>query len=227
MSNESQNLTTPATEPGTSIEKFKSAEERDNAYLELEKFSRTQSQRLADLEKKFETIQQPANQEHDNRSFTDLYPGQAQQPSNQETELASRLLTKPSEVLREHAQMVRQQTMREVQVYLANQALVNKFKQENPDLAKHEEIVGIFVGKQDEKLSPAERLKKAIPEARAYLASIATSNPAQAQLDPSTFVETPASGNAAPIVNPAPASDEDELSELIRERTAIRMKKRI
>src|SRR5688500_1080557 len=106
MIDESQDPATQDSGSGTSIEKFKgSPEERDRAYLELEKLSYSQTQRLSDLEKKLEQMEQMQHQAApaDHRSFTDLYPAAQPQLDRRETELASRLLTKPSEVLKQHA----------------------------------------------------------------------------------------------------------------------------
>lgn len=229
MANEPQNPTTPESGAGsdaTGIAKFKTPEERDRAYLELEKFSHSQAQRLADLEKKLEAIDTsaPAPDPYQGRTFTQMYPSQ-QERDQRETELASRLLTKPSEVLREHAQMVRQETIKEMQHMVTNLDAINRFKSDNPDLAKHEEIVAMFVRKQPENLAPAERLRRAAPEARKYISEIAkTSTPTQTPLDPSTYVEAPTSRPApsAPAVEP---TEEDDLSSWIRERSAIQQKK--
>ena len=230
MANEPLDPTTQDSGQGTSIEKFKSPEERDRAYKELEKFSHVQAQRLADLEKKLESLEQPQHQpQEDYRSFTDLYPAAQPQLDQRETELASRLLTKPTQVLREHAEYVRQQTMREVESMVSNMDAVNRFKNENPDLARHEEIVAMFVRKQPSNLSPAERLKRAAPEARSYLASIAKSSvSASPTLDPSTYVEAPTSRPSQSTASVAQEpSEEDELSEMIRERSALQQKRRL
>lgn len=217
---------------GTSIEKFKSHEDRDKAYLELEKLANAQAQRMADMEKKMADFEAaaytpPAN---DGRSFTDLYPAtQPQQPQDTETQLASRLLTKPSDVLREHAEFVRKQTMQEVAQYMEGQNMVSQFKASNPDLAPHEEIVAMYVRKQPSNLSPAERLKRAAPEARKYLASIANkAQPASASLDPASFVEAPTSQPSSTVAAPAaPTTEEDELSEFLRDRAALQAKRRL
>jgi hypothetical protein len=225
----------PATQDsgsGTSIEKFTSPEARDQAYLELEKLSYSQTQRLADLEKKLEAMevmQQQASPQ-DQRSFTDLYPSQQPQVDKRETELASRILTRPSEVLREHAQYVRRETLKEVQQEMQAQRAIDRFQVENPDLARHEDIVSIYVRRQPDNLTPAERLKRAAPEVRKYLADIAKGNNQQAsqQLDPATYVESPTSHpSGAPAAPAQPQSQEDELSEMIRERHAIQDKKRL
>jgi len=227
MSTEPQAPTTPESGPGTSIEKFKTPEDRDKAYLELESFSKEQARRLSDLEKSIEQLT-PRQQEQDNRSFTDLYPAAQPAQDQRETELASRLLTRPSEVLRQHAEYVRAEARKEFAQHLSAMEAVNTFKSSNPDLAKHEEIVTMFVRKQPDNLSHSERLKRAAPEARAYLRSIAgTSNPAT-NLDPSTYVEAPSQqggSTAAPVA--AQPSEEDELTEMIKERSAIQAKKRL
>jgi len=231
MEIEPQIPATPESGSGTSIEKFKTPEERDRAYVELEKLTYSQTQRLADLESKLDQMAQvqPQAAPADNRSFTDLYPGQPQL-DKQETELASRLLTRPSEVLRQHAEMVRRETMREVQGELHAARAIDRFQIDNPDLVKHEDLVGLYVRKQPTNLSPAERLKRAAPEVRKYLASIAGSHQQSASqsLDPNTYVESPASGqSAAPSAPAAPASQEDELSEFIKERAALQQSKRL
>jgi hypothetical protein len=226
MANEPQNPATQDSGSGTSIEKFKSTEDRDKAYLELERFSHTQAQRLAELERKLESIEQPPVEQQDNRSFTDLYPARPQ-VDQRETELASRLLTKPSEVLREVAAYARQEAIRETQMAMQARDTIARFQADNPDLARHEEIVAMFVRKQPENLSPSERLRRAAPEARKYLSDIAKNiNPQSAQLDPETYVESPtsrSSGSSQPVVEEQ--SDEDELTQMIRDREALQQKK--
>lgn len=231
MANEPLEPTTPESGAGTSIEKFKTPEERDKAYLELESFSREQARRLADLEKKLETIETVPTQPQPDpygRSFTDLYPSR-QQLDQRETELASRLLTKPTEVLREHAEMVRKQTMQEVSQQLAAQQAIHSFQVSNPDLAKHEEIVAMFVRRQPENLSPTERLRRAAPEARKYIAELVKTNPSVSPaLDPATYVESPTQRPSGQTIAPAPEpSEADDLTEFIRERSAIQQKKRL
>ena len=228
MANEPQ-ATTPESGAATSIEKFKTPEERDKAYLELEKFSHTQAQRLADLEKKLdEFAAQPQPQAQDNRSFTDMYPGARPNVDQNETELASQLLTRPSEVLKRHAEYVRQQTLREAQALIAAQDAVNRFRTDHPDLAKHEEIVTMFVNKQPTNLPASERLKRAIPEVRSFINGIAKgSNPATPNLDPATYVEAPSSQAAVPTATPVQEQPDDELSDFIKERSAWQAKKRL
>lgn len=233
MAIESQDPATQGSGSDTSIEKFKSAEERDRAYLELEKLSYSQTQRMADLEKKLEQMEQmqlqAAPAQEDNRSFTDLYPSAQPRLDQRETELASRLLTKPSQVLREHAEWVRNESRREFQQELQAQRAIDRFQIENPDIAKHEDLVAIYVRKQPENLSPAERLRRAAPEVRKYLADIAKSNQSAAPtLDASTYVESPTSQPSGATSAPAAApTQEDELTEMIRERSAIQAKKRL
>ena len=223
MSDETQtDPTTPSTmEPGTTgIEKFKTGGDRDKAYLELEKQNSDQARRLAEVEAKIEAYNSaPAPQPE--RSFTDQYPTH-KTDEQREAELASRLLTKPSEVLR----LVREETMREVQSLRANERIVERFQREHPDLAKHEEIVAMFVRKQPDNLSADQRLKLAVPEARRYLASIAAPNTnQQATLDPAAYVESPTQRPSASGTPTAEPTEDDELSALIRERSALQQKK--
>jgi hypothetical protein len=233
MANEPQNPQNPVEDgPGTSIEKFKTSEERDRAYLELEKFSKTQAREMAEMKQRMEQWEsqyaQPAPQ--DNRSFTDLYPSQQQYQQQvqgidqREQELASRLLTRPSEVLRQ----LRQEANRDAMALVTNLDAINRFKADNPDLAKHDELVGVYVRRQPENLPPHERLRRAAPEVRKYLQSIAKSGHQQPiELDPDSYIEAPTQRAAPPAPPPAPPSEEDELTELIRERTAIAAKKRL
>jgi hypothetical protein len=232
MAIESQDPATQTSGSETSIEKFKTAEDRDKAYTELEKLSYSQTQRLAELEKKLDhamEMQQQAAAPVDNRSFTDMYPSREAQ-DKRETELASRILTNPSRVLQEHAESVRQQTLREVSQLMATQNAIARFQTKNPDLANHEDLVTIYVRKQPESLSPSERLDRAGQEVRKYLGSIVKGNNQQSQdkLDPSTYVESPTSQPSGTASAPAAApSQEDDLTEMIRERNALQAKKRL
>lgn len=233
MANEPLNPTTPPVEPGegTSIEKFKTGKDRDQAYLELEAKSRENDRRLAELEQQLErvsTAHQP--DPYAGRSFTDLYPGtQPGQGVDPEHQLASRLLTRPTEVLKDVYQRAVNDTMAQVTTYMQQQDLVNRFKNENPDLARHEEIVAMYVRRQPQNLSSEERLRRAAPEARRYINDIAKAGGGQgASLDPASYVEAP-SGQRTPVTAPVTKepSDDDELSEAIRERNAFQQKRRL
>ena len=121
------------SEPGTGIEKFKTAAERDKAYLELESQNRDQARRLADIEAKLDAVSAPQqyapHAPQDQRSFTDQYPSQ-KSDNEREAELAARLLTRPSEVLRDIERRTREQVMSEVRAHSANEAVVNRFRSE-------------------------------------------------------------------------------------------------
>lgn len=226
MADETQVPTTPAgSEPGTSIEKFKTPEDRDKAYLELEKQNSEQARRLADVEARLEAfaVMAPPAQPAPQPSFTDLYPSQKTN-QEREQELAARLLTRPTEVLETYGRRVREDTLNEVRAQLDNERLVNRFRSDHPDLAPHEEIVAMFVRKQPENLPSAHRLKLAIPEARKYLATLA-GKPVTQTLDPSTYVEAPTQRPSAPATVAAEPSEEDELTASIRERAALMQKK--
>lgn len=227
MSEETQSspTTQAADGPGTEIEKFKTAADRDKAYLELETQNRDQARRLADIEAKLDayssmTQAQPVQPE---RSFTEQYPSQ-KSDSEREAELAAKLLTRPSEVLRDLRRQTREEVMNEVRAHSANEAVVNRFRAEHPDLARHEEIVAMYVRKQPDNLSSEQRLRLAIPEARKYLASIA-GTPSTTTLDPAAYVESPTQRSQPQVATPTEPSDEDELTQLIRERAAIQQKR--
>jgi hypothetical protein len=212
----------PIEEPGTGIEKFKTAQDRDKAYLELEKKSRSDSQRLADLESKLEQladmqVSSRAPQTEDRKEFSDEYKNQEQLK-----QFWSRFASKPDEVFKEREE----QLMGRVMAVMETRSAVQDFKEKNPDLAKHEDLVTIFVKKQPANLSPAERLKKAAPEARKYLAELARSGAASKEdtLDTDAFVESP-SGNresSAPVVKDD--QEGDPLAEAIKAHSTQRMK---
>jgi len=99
---------------------------------------------------------------------------------------------------------------------------VSDFKTKHPDLAQYEEIVSVFVQRQPSNLSPRDRLERAAPEARKMIASIAQKGAPKGadNIDPSTFVESPSgSRDGAPRSSaPTQKSEEDELSEYMKER---------
>lgn len=205
---------------GTAISKFKSAQDRDNAYLELEKKSRLDSQRLADLEAKLEqlatlTSQGSQRQEEDQRSFTDEYKSQ-----DEVKKFWARFAVKPEEVFQEREN----QMMGRMMAVIETKSAVEDFKNKNPDLAKHEELVSIFVKKQPTNLSPAERLKKAAPEARKYLAELARSGVSSQEdkLDAETFVESPSNARESVPAARSKEENDDPLAEVIREHSARR-----
>jgi hypothetical protein len=226
MSEETQGTPQPeGTGPDTAIEKFKTGADRDKAYLELETQNRDQARRLADIEAKLDAYGSMASQPapEPQRSFTDLYPSQ-KSDNEREAELAAKLLTRPSEVLRDIERRTREEVMREVRAHSANEAVVNRFRIEHPDLAKHEEIVAMYVRKQPDNLSSDQRLRLAIPEVRKYLASIAGTS-STPTLDPAAYVESPTQRSSAAPAVATEASDEDELTTLIRERAALQQKR--
>lgn len=219
---EHQEGTTPP-EDGTQIPKFKSAEERDAAYIELEKRAHSQSQELAELKRKMDDfeaskeVQRPAQGEQ----FTDVYKSQEELKKFWE-----RFAAKPQEVFGEWAS----QTMKAVEERIAYRDhardAVAEFKAKNPDLAPYEEIVGMFVQRQPENLSARDRLERAAPEARKMIASIAQrgSNSPQGMQDPNTFVEPP-SGTRTSGAPKATAKEENAVDEYLREQAEIAFKR--
>jgi hypothetical protein len=224
--------TTSESEAGTSIEKFKTPADRDKAYLELEKLSLDQARRLSDMEKKLDDFASyvPQAPQQDQRNFTDMYPSR-QDVDRKEAELAAKLLTKPTEVLADVARRAREETLQEVAVQMANMDAVNRFKSDFPDLAKHEEIVAMFVRRQPHNLTPAERLKRAAPEARKYLSEIANTNPNKQPngFSPDVYVEAPSGSERAPqggTTEKEPSAEED-LNDFLSSRRARQQKHRL
>lgn len=221
------NVTDDGSDAGTSIEKFKTAEDRDRAYLELEKKTRTQDQTMAELQEKVDQLaalaasrQTPEDQlEKRGSDFADTYKSQ-----DELKKFWERFASKPQEVFQE----LQEKTVQAVRNEMLARDAVNEFKREFPDLAKHEELVSIFVNKTDPKLSPRDRLRKAAPEARKYLAELARSGQGKEgdTLDSDAFVESPSgSRDVAPKSTPKPSTEQDELAEVIKEHSNTMFKK--
>jgi polyhydroxyalkanoate synthesis regulator phasin len=208
------------SEAGTAISKFKTAQDRDNAYLELEKKTRLDSQRLADLEAKLEqladmSVSQGAPRQEERREFSDEYKNQEQLK-----QFWSRFASKPDEVFAEREERI----INRVRAEMTTRSAIEEFKSKNPDLAKHEELVTIFVQKQPTNLSPAERLKKAAPMARAYLAELAqgASSSKEDSFNSEAFVESPSGSREGAPSKKDEEETLDPLAEAIREHSLRR-----
>lgn len=208
---------------GTSIEKFKTGKERDKAYLESEKQLRAQGQKMADLETKVDQLasiaaSRQADAEPQQERITDTYKSQEELKRFWE-----RFATKPQDVFDE---VVERAVVRSRAETLARDA-IQDFKRENPDLAKHEDLVSNFVGKTDPRKSPRDRLRLAAPEVRKYIAELAKGGSrTESELDANAFVERPSgsrdSGQHAITEEP---SNEDELALAIKEHSNQMAKK--
>lgn len=214
--------TESSEDAGTSIEKFKTGKERDKAYLEAEKQLRFQSQKMADLESKVDQLasvaaSKQADAEQQER-FTDTYKSQEELKHFWE-----RFATKPQEIREE---WIQEAVVRARNELVARDA-IQDFKRDNPDLAKHEDLVSTFVGKTDPKKSPRERLRLAAPEVRKYIAELAKGgSKTEAEVDTNAFVEGPSgsrdSGQRTTTTEP---SEEDELALAIKEHSNLMAKK--
>jgi len=208
---------------GTSIEKFKTGKERDKAYLELEKHSSRQNQKMADLEAKVDQLASiAASKQADEQpeKFSDTYKSQEELKRFWE-----RFATKPQEVFEE---VVEKAVGRSRVESLAREA-IQDFKRDNPDLARHEDLVSSFVARTDPKKAPRERLRLAAPEVRKYIAELAKGGSrSEEKLDADTFVEGPSgsrdSGQRSTVSEP---SEEDELALALKEHSALMAKKMI
>jgi hypothetical protein len=224
-------------EAGTSIEKFKSGEERDKAYVELEKFTRSQGEQLATLQKQLEDLNLTLHQrQSDDRSYGDYsrytYPGQPETVygNDPQSDVKRRFYVDPIQVIDEKLQHTASKVIQAVEERMAHQEMVHSFKLDNPDLVKHEPLVASFVRRQDPRLPPHEKLSRAAKEARAYLAEVARGGSPQSQgPNPDAYVETP-TGHRAPQTAPKsePAySIDDEVSEYVKTHATTRDKRRI
>lgn len=222
---EQQDATTPESNDGTQIPKFKSAEDRDAAYLALEKKSHETAQELAEMKRRMEDFQaSQAMQPAEPKEFTDVYK------SNEELKkFWDRFAQKPHEVFGEWAQQTLSAFEQRQSIKDAARDAITDFKQKHPDLAPYEDIVSIYVQRQPANLSAREKLERAAPEARKMITQIAQKSPAPAhQLDASTYVEAP-SGNrqgVPTVAAPVAKTEEDALSEYLKERSDYRAGKR-
>lgn len=225
----------PAGDAGTSIEKFKSAEDRDKAYLELEKVTRTQAEAMANMQRQVEeltlTIGSRDQGQQDQGGYYDQGYGRGQtshQVPNQQ-DVLRRFYSDPMGVIDEKLQHHAATVLTAIDQRLANQEMVADFKRENPDLIKHEDLVASFVRKQAPNIPPKERLTRASKDARAYLSDIARGGQGgqqQAHVDPNTYVEAPSGQGTTPALSPAPEpSQEDEVTKWIKERETMRHKR--
>ena len=221
--------TTPETPEGTQIPKFKSAEDRDRAYLELEKRAHETAQELSEMKRKLEDFsssvqmqqQAPAAPE---QSFTDAY-----KTPDELKKFWENFAQRPQEVFNQWRQDTINEIRKEQMVREMARDAVSDFKAKHPDLAQYEEIVSIFVQRQPQNLSARERLERAAPEARKMIASIAQKGGSQPQhQDPSTYVESPsANRDGAPKIQPKPVTEESDLAEYLRETREYQAKKAV
>ncbi|MCI0526264.1 MAG: hypothetical protein L0Y56_02250 [Nitrospira sp.] len=218
-----EGATTSESEGGTSISKFKSAEDRDKAYLELEQRSTVQAQELAEMKRQMEdfrsSVAQRTDSQEDQRQFTDVYKSQ-----DQLKKFWERFASSPDEVFQEREQKLLNAWEQRQAIKDAARDAVAEFKIKHPDLAPYEEIVSVYVQRQPQNLTPRERLERAAPEARKMIAGIAQkgSSAGGQATDPATYVEAPSGSrqSVAKATPPVAESEEDILSEYIKERRA-------
>jgi len=98
-----------------------------------------------------------------------IQPSREEKPSEP---IGDRLLENPDEVLAEREKKIREDLTKEFNAKLYYQQLATKFRQENPDLAPHEDLVALFMNKTDLSKSTEERLKNAIEMTRNYITKI-------------------------------------------------------
>ena len=134
----------PVGDEGTTIPKFKSAEDRDKAYLELETRSTTQAQELADMKRTMEDYKASvANQQQapqDTRSFTDQYKSQEDLKK-----FWSEFAEKPQEVFGGWARQTMAEMENRISIRETARDSIADFKGKNPDLAPYDEIMSIYV----------------------------------------------------------------------------------
>ena len=219
-------------EPGlpveeTGIEKFKSGKERDKAYVEAERALYEQTTRIKELERRLDEVAtqvaQPPPPAPGQEQFTDVYKSQAEQDA------LKKFYTNPVQFIREERQAAARDAVAFTQTLLAHQQLVEQFKRDNPDLAKHEKVVAMYVQSEPMTLPPDERLNRAAKKAREYLLDIAGGKGNAIPPNPDAFVESP-SGIRTPAPTPPPekaSSPDAELADYAKERAAWSNKRRI
>jgi len=224
-----QDATTQEGGEGTAISKFKSAEDRDKAYLELEQKHSQQAQELAEMKRRmddFSQSQQLKDQQQDQRTFTDQYKS-----ADELKKFWARFAENPQEILGAVEERAIQKAEQRIAIREAARDLIADFKAKNPDLAPYDEIVTVYVNQQPTNLTPRERLERAAPLARKMITQIAqkggNANVTNTITSPDTFVESPSGNRQAAPAAPQKASEEDALTEYLREQSEMMAKKMV
>ena len=234
----------PPTPPRKIAGKFDTLEEAvEKGYMGLEQGFHAMSEKVGYLTQLFEKAMTPQDQggsgipvgrggpaNYDDRGV-DAY-GRRLQPGEDEIDPKEFILN-PGQVLKMRDEKLLNLVGRVVTDAISQSQVVNDFKSQNSDLAKHERLVKAFMDQQDQRLPLATRLANAAQSTRGYLAQMKaefTGQPARVPAG-SEYVE-PARGQGqysdpnAPNLGgnqnqPYSSNDEKELVDYINERQAL------
>lgn len=200
--------------------KFTSVEELEKGYGELEKLSRSSTERLADLEKKYEelvTYQEPEQAAQEPIVQTTTDPAKANS-----AEFLAKFYADPEGVLLERDKATEVRTATAMNSRFNAVRMMDTYYRDNPDLQKHEDLLDFQFARQPDKLPPQERLDRAGKRVREMLvAAKGAKEPGSSQLTADNYVEGPTGQEtAAPVVQEKVMSADEELKEFIRDRKA-------
>lgn len=205
--------------------KYKTIEEAEHGYKELERGFHTKAQEASTYkeivdrvgtERQEQYVQrvQPADQGQATQELTSFYadPVKWKQQVKQEA-IAEATRTISGQV---------QQTQD-----LSNR--VTSWASRNPDVSEHQDLLEVYVKRTDARLSPENRLDLAAGEVRKRLAVLRGSKVGDAQFDPNVADGDPGSqrneGNRQQVQQQTPASGEAELVKYTSSRNQSRMKR--
>jgi hypothetical protein len=206
--------------------KYKTAEELEEGYKQLQGLTTRVSQRVADLEYQME-------QDAAQRNVVTNTDQGAQDPNGFANIFSSKLFTDPEGTLASREQKLRDDIRREVQTTVSAAALYQRFLGRNPDLEPYEDMLVQFINREHPQSPANERLENAGKALRAEIQKIrATGNRQTGRAaNANEFVESPdqlgAGDRQAIVPKEQEPSEEDRLSEYLKERAQVVIKKRI
>ena len=224
----------PTDVPRKLAGKFDTPEALEQGYRELERVTTENNQRLATMEKFFETYGSEVGSQGGGgtgQTFTDQYPGQTPDPNaypNSPT--LGRLYQNPDGVLRESEDRAVNRSLQVATQYINNQNVVNDFRRANPDLGNVDMVVAHFVKQQPTTMSPQEKLSAAATMTRELLNKVRQdggTNP-PTNIPPGTIVPSPSnqgSGPGQPARSTQPKTEQDELKDFVSDRVSSRQGK--
>jgi len=206
--------------------KYATVEEAERGYRELERFAYEQSRRASEATRQIEQLaSQGAASNVDRFGYASNNQGFIN--PQQEAEY-NHFVTQPLDYLKRRDEAVERRALdrarAEFRTELNARDILSQWKSDNPDLVRHEPLIGTFVAQQPAHLSIREKLDRAGEEARRYLANeiARTSQNRQNSPNPNSVVEAPS--GSAPNFSQAsfqePPASEDALAEYIKERNS-------
>ena len=226
MAEQGKGQTTPASTEPASVEskpilgKFTSVEELEKSYVELEKKASGDSERYADLEKRYE--EQVAYQEPITATQEPAGEIISEPAKNTSTEFLARFYADPEGVLAERDRATEARNAATMNNRFGAQRMMDTYYRDNPDLQKHEDLLDFQFTRQSDKLPPQERLDRAGKRVREMLVvAKGTKEPGSDQLTADNYVEEPTGqGTVTPVVQEKVLSADEELKDFVRQQRA-------